>query len=99
MRFRLGVVAMGVSFIPYLALGLVPFVGVSLAGAAGMVAAVLIAAEVIFWSGLMLAGADARSAIRTHGWTSAPRILWRMLLAGRVRDIPRPTQASETRSA
>ena len=90
MRFRLGVLAMGVSFLPYLALAVVPFLGISLAGVAGVIAIALIAAEVFFWSGLVLAGVDARSAIRTHGWASAPRILWRMLLAG---------QASETRSA
>ncbi len=90
MRFRLGVVAMATSFVPYLALGVVPFLGVSLAGIAGLIAVSLIGAEVIFWSGLVLAGADARAAIRQHGWARTPRILWDLLVAG---------QARETRSA
>lgn len=93
MRFRLGVLAMGVSFLPYLALAVVPFLGISLAGVAGVIAIALIAAEVFFWSGLVLAGVDARSAIRAHGWARAPRILWRMSLAGQA------SQARETRSA
>lgn len=96
MKFRLGVVAMAASFLPYLALGVVPFLGISPVETAGVIAAALIGAEIVFWSGLLLAGAQARAAIRAHGWSGAPRIMWRMLRSGRAVGI---AQASETRSA
>ena len=89
MLFRLGILAIITSFLPWLAIALAPLVGLSLAGAAAFVGAALVTAEILFWSGLALAGKDVWEAVRANGWRRAPRALARLLTRGR----PRAAQA------
>ena len=87
MLFRLGILAIIASFVPWLAIALAPLVGLSLSGAAGLVGAALITAEILFWSGLALAGRDTWRAVRANGWRRAPRALARLLVRGRARSV------------
>jgi hypothetical protein len=83
MLFRLGILAIIASFLPWLAIALAPLVGLSLAGAAGFVGAAVVTAEIMFWAGLALAGKDTWQAIKANGWRRAPRALARLLTRGR----------------
>ena len=85
MLFRLGILAIIASVLPWLAIALAPLVGRSLSGAAGLIGAALITAEILFWSGLALAGKDTWHAVRANGWRRAPRALARLLTRGRPR--------------
>jgi hypothetical protein len=89
MLFRVGILAIIASFLPWLAIALAPLMGLSLAGAAGFVGAALITAEILFWGGLALAGKETWQAVRANGWRRAPRALARLLTRGR----PRAAQA------
>jgi hypothetical protein len=84
MWFRVGLVAIVLSFVPWLAIAVAPLLGLSLAGVAGLVTAALVAAEVLFWTGLALAGRDTWRAIKSRGWRHAPRELLRLLVSGPV---------------
>jgi hypothetical protein len=86
MLFRLGILAIIASFLPWLAIALAPLVGLSLSGAAGLVGAALITAEILFWSGLALAGKDTWHAVRANGLRRAPRALARLLTRGHPRS-------------
>jgi hypothetical protein len=82
--FRLGILAIFASFLPWLAIALAPLVGLSRAGAAGFVGAAVVAAEILFWGGLALAGKDTWQAVRAKGWRRAPRALAHLLIRGRA---------------
>jgi hypothetical protein len=84
--FRLGIVAIIASFLPWLAIALAPLMGLSLTGAAGVVGAAVLTAELLFWTGLALAGRDTWRAIKADGWRRAPRALARLLARGRPRS-------------
>ena len=83
MWFRVGVVAIALSFLPWLAIAVAPLLGVSLGAGIGVVGVSLVVAEVLFWTGLALAGKDTWRAIKAHGWRRAPRALARFLIDGR----------------
>jgi hypothetical protein len=85
MLFRLGILAIIASFLPWLAIALAPLIGLSLGGAAGFVGAALITAEMLFWGGLALTGKETWQAVRANGWRRAPRALARLLTRGRPR--------------
>lgn len=88
MWFRIGLIAIVLSFVPLLMIAAVPLFGLSLGGVAGLVAGALVVAEVLFWAGLALAGKDTWQTIKARGWRRAPRELGRLLVHGRptVRD-------------
>ncbi len=83
MWFRVGLVAIVLSFVPWLAIAVIPLLGLSLAGVAGLIAGSLVVAEVLFWTGLALAGKDTWQTIKSQGWRRAPRELARLLVSGR----------------
>jgi hypothetical protein len=83
MLFRLGLVAIVLSFLPWLAIAAAPLFGLSLGASAGLVAGLAVAAEVLFWAGLAMAGKDTWQTIRARGWRRAPRALGRLLVHGR----------------
>jgi hypothetical protein len=83
MLFRLGLVAVVLSFVPWLAIAAAPLFGLSLGASAGLAAGLAVAAEVLFWAGLALVGKDTWQAIRARGWRRAPRELGRLLVHGR----------------
>lgn len=82
MLFRIGLIAIVLSFVPWLAIAAAPLLGLSLAASAGLVAGALVGAEVLFWSGLALAGKDTWRTVKARGWRRAPRELARLLVHG-----------------
>jgi len=76
---RAGIVLMILSVVFWLLIPLVPVVGLRGLAAAGAVGGLLVAAEVVFWLGLLLAGRDTWKLAREHGWRGVPRTLWQML--------------------
>jgi hypothetical protein len=83
MMFRIGLVAIVLSILPWLAIAAAPLFGLSLGAALGLVGALLVVAEVLFWIGLALAGRDTWRSVRAHGWQRAPRELARLFVDGR----------------
>jgi hypothetical protein len=83
MLFRLGLIAIVLSVVPWLAIAGAPLLGLSLSAGAGLVAGALVVAEVLFWVGLALAGKDTWQTIKARGWRRAPRKLARLLVQGR----------------
>lgn len=83
MWFRVGLVAVALSFVPWLTIAAAPLFGLSLAASAGLVAGLLVVAEVLFWAGLALAGRDTWQAVKARGWRRAPRELARLFVRGR----------------
>lgn len=88
MLFRVGLIAIVLSFVPWLALAAAPLLGLSLTAGAGMVAVSLVVAEAMFWLGLALAGKDTWQAIKAGGWRGAPRELVRLFRYGRPAPVP-----------
>lgn len=80
--FRVGLIAIVLSFVPWLAIAAAPLLGLSLGASAGLVAGALVVAEVLFWAGLALAGKDTWQTIKARGWRRAPRELGRLLVHG-----------------
>ena len=95
MWFRVGLVAIALSFVPWVVIAAAPLLGLSLAASAGLVAGLLVAAEVLFWSGLALAGKETWQTVKARGWRHAPRELGRLLVHGR--ETPR-TASGDARS-
>ena len=92
MLFRVGLIAIVLSFVPWLAIGVAPLLGLSLGASAGLVGVSLVVAEVLFWVGLALAGKDTWKTIKARGWRRAPRKLTRLLIHGRP-PAPEPALA------
>lgn len=67
------------SFALWLLIPFVPFIGLPGLAVAGVVVGLLVAAEVVFWVGVLLAGRDTWDLARRHGWRKVPGALWRML--------------------
>lgn len=105
MLFRIGLIAIVLSFVPWLMLGVAPLLGLPLGASAGLVGVSLVLAEAMFWIGLALAGKDTWRTIKARGWRRAPRELTRLLRYGRpsrstTSDEPRrvePISAAHTR--
>lgn len=83
MWFRVGLVAIALSFVPWLMIAAAPLFGLSLGASAGLVTGLLVVAEVLFWAGLTLAGKDTWQTVKARGWRRAPRELGRLLRHGR----------------
>ena len=90
MRFRIGLVAIALSFVLWLVVVTAPLLGFSWGAVAGLVTGALVVAEVLFWAGLTLAGKDAWQTIRARGWRHAPRELGRLLVHGRPESPASP---------
>jgi hypothetical protein len=93
MWFRVGLMAIVLSFVPWLAIAAAPLLGLPLGAIAGLVAGSLVLAEVLFWAGLAMAGKDTWQTIKARGWRRAPRELSRLLVHGR--PAPRSAAAPE----
>jgi hypothetical protein len=93
MAVRLGVVLIALSLLPWLALTVLPFLGLGTAAfAAG--GGLIVVAEVAFWLGLVLVGRDTWSLARSHGWRHVPGTLWRVLRHGTADRQPPGTGVS-----
>lgn len=100
MWFRVGLIAIVLSFVPWLAIAAAPLLGLSFGASAGLVAGSLVVAEVLFWTGLAMAGKDTWQTIKASGWRRAPRELSRLLIHGRPepRSAAAPEPVTLTRS-
>ena len=74
MWFRVGLVAIALSFVPWVMIAAAPLFGLSLGASAGLVTGLLVAAEV--------------QTVKARGWRRAPRELGRLLVHGRP-EAPR----------
>ena len=88
MWFRVGLIAIALSFLPWVAIAVAPLLGLSLAARAGLVTGLLVVAEVLFWAGLALAGKETWQTVKARGWRHAPRELLRLLVRGRPAPSP-----------
>jgi hypothetical protein len=90
MAVRLGALLIALSLVPWLALAVLPFLGLGTAAfAAG--GGLIVGAEVAFWLGLLLIGRDTWLLARSHGWRRVPGALWWVLRHGKVdRRSPEP---------
>jgi hypothetical protein len=96
--FRVGLIALVLSFVPWLLVAATPLLGLTLGGAAGWVAGSLVAAEVLFWAGLALAGKDTWQTVKAQGWRRAPRALARLFVDGRAAATPPPAPRPRRRA-
>jgi hypothetical protein len=92
MWFRVGLIAIALSLVPWLMIAAAPLLGLSLGASAGLITGLLVVAEVLFWAGLALAGKDAWHTVKARGWRRAPRELARLLVRGRP-EAPRSVGA------
>ena len=86
MAFRIGVVLIMGSILPWLLLPVVPFLPLSGARQGAAAGGLVVAAELIFWPGLALAGKGAWQAAKARGWRRLPAAMWEMLRTGRPPD-------------
>lgn len=84
MLFRLGVLLIGSSILPWLALPLVPLLPLPGAEAGVVAGALLLGAELLFWPGVALAGKGAWQAAKARGWRRLPASLAEMFRTGRA---------------
>ncbi len=82
--FRFGVLVIVISFVPWLALAVLPFAGLDGADTGVLVAVAVIVAELLFWAGTAVAGRQVWQVIRRIGWRRAPVALLRMFTSGRA---------------
>lgn len=97
MLFRIGLTAIVLSFVPWIMIAVAPLLGLSLTTGAGLVAGLLVLAEVLFWAGLALAGKDTWQTIKARGWRRAPRELARLYVHGRPALAADPTPTAVRR--
>ena len=81
--FRLGIILMLLSFIPWILLPAVPWLANGLGSQARLAGALVLLGELLFWPGLALAGKDAWNAAKSHGWRGTLPELLRRFRAGR----------------
>jgi hypothetical protein len=84
--FRVGLLAIALSVVPWLVIAAAPLFGLSLGASAGLVAGSLVVAEVLFWIGLLMTGKQTWQTIKARGWRHAPQELGRLLVHGRPLD-------------
>lgn len=73
---KLGLSLIIVSFVPWIAILIIPSLALTLAQKAALVPILLIIAEVIFWSGILVVGKEAATKYRQYLNFNA---LWRQL--------------------
>jgi hypothetical protein len=79
---RLGILLILLSFLPWLALPVVPWLAEDMGTRAGLAAGLVILGELLFWPGVALAGRDAWLAARSKGWKQVLPELMKKLRAG-----------------
>lgn len=84
--FRLGVLLIMLSFLPWMAIPIVPFLPIfnSVTERVSAVAGLCILAETVFWAGLLFAGRDTWNVVKLHGWKNAPKKVIELLRMGKT---------------
>jgi hypothetical protein len=79
MLLKIGVILMFASALPWLAMPVAAWLAPSAGAKAVWSTALFIAAEVLFWGGVLLAGRDVWASAKQAGWKRAIPELWRKL--------------------
>ncbi len=90
MMIRAGVLLIVLSFVCWLLILVVPFLGLSGAAWFAAVAGLAVAAEVFFWLGLVAAGRETWKLAKANGWRGVPAALWQTLRDGRPPSAAAP---------
>lgn len=81
--FRLGILLMLLSCIPWIMIPAVPWLADGMDARAQLGAGLFVLAEVLFWVGVPLAGKEVLATIRAQGWRKMLPELLKKLRAGR----------------
>lgn len=81
--FRLGILLMLLSCIPWVMIPAVPWMAEEMGARAQLGAGLFVLAEVLFWVGVPLAGKEVLASFRAQGWRRALPELFKKLRAGR----------------
>ncbi|MCY7274119.1 MAG: transporter suffix domain-containing protein [Phormidesmis sp. CAN_BIN44] len=73
---KLGIGLILVSFLPWIAVAVVPFLGASIAQKSVLIPVLFVSAELIFWIGILIVGKEV--AERYRRWLN-PRYLWKRI--------------------
>jgi len=76
---KIGVILMFASALPWLALPFAAWLAPTAAGKAAWSTGLLVAAEILFWGGVLLAGRDVWNTAKQAGWKRVIPELWRQL--------------------
>lgn len=79
MSLKLGILLILASALPWIAIPVAVWLAPSVTMKAAWTGGLLIAAEVLFWTGILGAGRDVWSAAKQAGWRRAFPLLWRQL--------------------
>lgn len=79
MLLKIGVILMFASALPWLALPFAAWLAPTGGAKAAWSTGLLIAAEVLFWGGVLLAGRDVWTTAKQAGWKRVIPELWRQL--------------------
>lgn len=94
MPLKIGVILMFASALPWLALPLAAWLAPTAGAKAAWSTGLFIAAEVLFWGGVLLAGRDVWNSAKQAGWKRVIPELWRKL-----REPARAPQGGSTDSS
>jgi hypothetical protein len=79
MRLRIGIILVFASALPWLVIPVAVWLAPTAGTKAAWSTALLIAAEMLFWIGVLLAGHDVWTTARRAGWKRVVPELWRRL--------------------
>ena len=95
MMIRAGVLLIVLSFVCWLLIVFVPVLGLDGGGTFAAIAGLAVAAEVVFWLGLVLAGRETWKLAKANGWRGVPVALWSDP-ARRATAEPRPLRPASS---
>ena len=81
--FKLGVLLILLSFIPWIVLPAVPWLANAASDRLKLTGGLIVLGELLFWPGLALAGKEAWNSAKAHGWRRVIPELLRKLRASR----------------
>ncbi|MFM8334923.1 MAG: transporter suffix domain-containing protein [Opitutaceae bacterium] len=93
MLLKIGVILMFASALPWLAMPVAAWLAPTAGAKAAWSTGLFIAAEILFWGGVLLAGRDVWKSAREAGWKRVIPELWRKL-----REPARPSQGGSNDS-
>lgn len=79
MALKIGVILMFASALPWLAMPVAAWLAPTAGAKAAWSTALFVAAEILFWGGVLLAGRDVWTAAKQAGWKRVIPELWRRL--------------------
>lgn len=87
MLFRLGIIMLVGSQVPYLGIIALPLIGLDWTAVGVGAVALVVTGEALFWVGVLLIGRDTWRTARRHGLRKTPRALWNLFRYGREAEL------------